>query len=86
MDKATLKEIKTLTQINAHGDAYLLAAQTFGLDKLAEKFEGINRQHYARGELSESLTYDRFVAYQELMKYAKSHMSATDYQKFYMLF
>jgi len=86
MDASTLNDIRQLTAVNAHGDAYALAANALGLDELTAKFDSINSQHMATGELSFSLYSERTAAYMELMAYAKAHMSKAGYKKFYMLF
>ena len=86
MDKKTLARIAKLTECNNHGAAYFIAAQALGQSKLAETFSAINKQHQREGKLSVELYRERFAAYTELTKYAKSHMSADAYQKFYMLF
>jgi len=86
MDAATLKELKELTQLNLVGDAYQFAAESLGLTDLAAQFESINRRHLQAGELTWELNHDRHAVYDKMMAHAKAHMSATDYQKFYMLF
>ena len=86
MDAKTLKELKSLTRLNLVGDAYQLAATALGLTDLAAQFESINRQHLQAGELTWELNHDRHAVYDKMMAYAKAHMSADDYQKFYMLF
>ena len=86
MDQATVKEIKALTRVNAHGDAYALAARALGLTEIAEQFDSINRQHMTLGYLTWELNHERYAVYEKLMAHAKSHMSKTDYQKFHMLF
>jgi len=44
-----IKECRALTQVNAHGEAYLLAARGLGLTDLAERFARINRRHEELG-------------------------------------
>lgn len=86
MDGKLLARIKALTALNDHCNAYLLAARELGLEDLAQRFESINRQKLALGELPWNLYEERSAAYREMMAYAKSHMSPSDYKRFYGLF
>jgi hypothetical protein len=86
MEQATLNQIKRLTQINDHGEAYFVAAKALGNDALALKFKAINRRHEQLGSLPVDLYATRRSAYEELMAFAKKAMKPETYQKFYMAF
>lgn len=81
-----VRRIAFLTYSNAHGEAYQLGAETLGLDKLSERFAGIERQRKQLGYLSQELNAERRGAYEKLMEHARTHMRTADYQQFYMAF
>lgn len=86
ISQKTLNKIAELKDVNDHGTAYQMAAEALGQKDLAARFERINRQHMRDGELSMTLYGERMEALQDMLKFARSHMSDTDYQRFYMLF
>lgn len=75
--------VKRLTAINAHGEAYLLAAQALGHDELARAFTRINAAHSRTGFLSAELAQERRSAYEQLMTYARSHLAPLTFQALY---
>ncbi|HET8687722.1 MAG TPA: hypothetical protein VFM18_13810 [Methanosarcina sp.] len=81
-----LKILKTMTEENCHGDAYLYAASNLGLYDLASAFASINRQHELLGYLDTNLSEKRYALYQQLMQKAKAKMTEDDFKKFYNCF
>lgn len=78
-----MKGIREQTQLNDHGEAYLMAANALGCSKLAEQFGRINRRHRELGELSLSLYHERHRLYDELMAQARTLLSPEGYKALY---
>jgi len=86
INEENIQHIAFLTSCNCHGEAYQRGAEMLGCEKLAERFSNIEYQRQKVGHLSVELQYDRRKAYEEMMEYARTHMSEVDFQKFYMAF
>ncbi len=75
-----MKEIREQTQLNDHGEAYLMAANALGCTKLAEQFGRINQRQRALGELPHNLYCERHRLYDELMAQARTLLSPEGYK------
>lgn len=84
LSEKLFKRLKSLTAINHSSEAYLEAAQALGLTELEREFNRIQLIHVRAGELSYDLNRTRYAAYQQLIKHAKSMLSAEQAQKLYM--
>lgn len=81
-----LRTVRAMVQRNDHGSAYQLAAKTLGCVGLEEQFDRINRRCDHLGHVPIDLDHKRYGLYQQLMAYAKAHMSAAHYCEFYSSF
>lgn len=81
-----LQEIQSLTQLNDHSSAYLLAARWLGDAPLTARFTHIHRRQMELGHLPPDLYEARHKAYQELLVVAKAALDEPTYQKLYMSF
>lgn len=86
INAATLREIRSMVQLNDHGQAYQFASNKLGLDKLAASFAEINRKHVLLGYLSHDLYVKRFELYREMMDSARNLLDQKTFAKFYMCF
>ncbi len=84
--RTLVKRVAALVQANNHGEAIVVAANAFGLEKLIERAERINRLHYWLGHLPPTLYEERRSVYMELMNFAKSVLPPDDYQRLYSAF
>lgn len=81
-----IKEIRKLTDINAHGEAYALATRALDLSEIAEKLDAINIQHLKIGFLTWNLSNQRGLLFKEMLAAAKAKLSAEDYKALYKSF
>lgn len=81
-----LQEIRSLTQLNDHSGACLLAARWLGDTPLTERFAHIHRRQMELGHLPHDLYEARHKAYQDLLVAAKAALDEPTYQKLYMSF
>ena len=81
-----IKEIRKLTDTNAHGEAYALAARALDLSEIAEKLDAINIQHQKIGFLTWNLSNQRGLLFNEMLAAAKAKLSAEDYEALYKSF
>ena len=86
LSEAVIKELKQLKELNAHGEAYLLAAQTLGLTALANQFAEMNKIKQQKGGLPPELVHKQYDAYQRLMLEAITIIPLEEYKEFYMCF
>jgi len=84
--KKLLKHLKSLTELNLHGECYETAAQALGLPKLVEEFGRINREHARRGYLTWELNAVQRAAYEKLLAEAQRTLPAGLYDKLYRCF
>lgn len=81
-----LRNLKDLRAVNAHGQAFEQACRILGWEELEQRFARINLEHERLGELSHDLSYQRHVAYQDMLKKAQGCMHPQDYKTFYGCF
>lgn len=84
--EAQMQELADLKAANCHSEAYLMGAALLQQEKLVNRFDSIMRRHLDLGHLPDWLEAERRVAYEEMLTYARLHMSDEDYQRFYMAF
>lgn len=82
LEERLLKPISELVAINDHGGAIAVAAQSLGLNDLADRVASINFRHQRLGYLSPKLSAERSAACAELMSFAKTAFSIADFQRF----
>ncbi|MEX3983856.1 hypothetical protein AB4Y45_33260 [Paraburkholderia sp. EG287A] len=86
LDGKALANLKSLKELNCHGDAYKEAAELLGLTALSERFERINREQLRLGSLTGRLQVERRAAYETLLDGARRLLSGEQYQRLYMCF
>lgn len=79
----TLIGLRSMVQLNDHGGAYQLAAQTLEFGDLAERFRKINCRQLELGHLPYNLYAEREGLYADLMTRAKAMLSPSEYQQLY---
>ena len=80
------KRLRSLTELNLHGECYATAARALGLSKLVEQFERISRDRERVGHLSFDLYAEQHRAYENLLAEAKQRLSAAQYAQLYLCF
>ncbi|WP_157657761.1 hypothetical protein [Burkholderia ubonensis] len=80
------KRLKSLTELNLHGECYATAARALGLPNLVEQFERIERARAQAGYLSPQLYSERYRAYEKLLAEAKRQLSDLQYAQLYLCF
>lgn len=86
LSRRTLRELRALTQQNAHTEAYLLGARTLGLTDLVATLDFINRECERAGELLQSLSEPRYKAYSQMLAEARKLLTEEQYNQFYRCF
>lgn len=81
---AVLSRLRQLTAINAHGEAYALAADALGHTELVQEFKRIESIRSRLGYLSEAMVRELCVAYEKLMVHAKAALPEAVYRELYL--
>lgn len=81
-----LADLRGLTEVNNHCEAYILAASALALPELQAKFEVMLSLQERQGYLDPVQAHQRHTLYQELMTAAKFQLEPALYRQFHMCF
>ena len=79
-----IQELKELTDCNAHTEAYILGAETLGLEEIVDQLQAIDS--VSQNSISQFNYEYRYMLYQQMVEAAKTLLSPSQFNEFYMCF